>query len=167
MILIKLNSLAICLSVTAAPNMSVMPAAAREGNGGSRDSSEFEFVGGGGGKVGLPPPNPLLLPSSPLLPSPQISPASSSAHQTPPTASTGHQPALVPPIQPMPMPAESTSHFHSLPQSMSLPSMVTAGAGGGDGEAQVKVATAGSPPSPGVFSWVKGGNFLSKVVKPK
>jgi len=29
----------------------------------------------------------------------------------------------------------------------------------------VKVATAGSPPSPGVFSWVKGGNFLSKVVE--
>jgi len=122
--------------------------------------------GGGGGKVGLPPPNPLLLPSSPLLPSPQISPASSSANQTPPTASTGGQPALVmPQTQPIPMPAESTSHFHSsLPQSMSLPSM-GAGAAGGDGSAQVKVATAGSPPSPGVFSWVKGGNFLSKVVE--
>ena len=113
--------------------------------------------------MGLPPPNPLLLPSSPLLPSPQISPASS-AHQTPPTASTG-QPALVSPIQPMPA-AESTSH--SLAQSLSLPSMGAAAAaagGGGVGEAQVQVATAGSPPSPGVFSWVKGGNFLSKVVE--
>ena len=133
--------------------MSVTPAA-REGNGGSRDSSEFEFVGGGG-RVALPPPHPLLLPSSPLLPSPQISPASS-AHQAP--AST-RQPAPVPQIQPIP--AQPTSHTQSLPQSMSLPSM----RGGAGGEAQVKVATADSPPSPGVFSWVKGGNFLSKVVE--
>ena len=145
-----------CVTEAAAAIMSVIPAA-REGNGGSRESSEFEFVGGG--KAGLPPPNPLLLPSSPLLTSPQISPASS-AHQIP--ASTG-QPAPVPQI--LPVPAESTNHTHPLPQSMSMPAMGAGGGAGGGGEAQVKVATAGSPPSPGVFSWVKGGNFLSKVVE--
>ena len=139
--------------------MSVIPAA-REGNGGSRESSEFEFVGGG--RAGLPPPNPLLLPSSPILPSPQISPASSSAaHQTP--AASTVQPALVPQIQPTPAQSSDT---HPLPQSMSLSSMASLSSlASGLGEAQVKVATAGSPPSPGVFSWVKGGNFLSKVVE--
>ena len=139
--------------------MSVVPAA-REGNGGSRESSEFEFVGGG--RAGLPPPNPLLLPSSPILPSPQISPASSSAaHQTP--AASTVQPALVPQIQPTPAQSSDT---HPLPQSMSLSSMASLSSlASGLGEAQVKVATAGSPPSPGVFSWVKGGNFLSKVVE--
>ena len=139
--------------------MSVVPSA-REGNGGSRESSEFEFVGGG--RAGLPPPNPLLLPSSPILPSPQISPASSSAaHQTP--AASTVQPALVPQIQPTPAQSSDT---HPLPQSMSLSSMASLSSlASGLGEAQVKVATAGSPPSPGVFSWVKGGNFLSKVVE--
>ena len=49
---------------------------------------------------------------------------------------------------------------------MSLSSMASLSSlASGLGEAQVKVATAGSPPSPGVFSWVKGGNFLSKVVE--
>ena len=142
-----------------AADMSVT-AAAREGNGGSRESSEFEFVGGG--KVGLPPPNPLLLPSSPLLPSPQLSPASSSQQQDP--ANPVIEPAPVPQIPPTQLTSNPIHTSNLLPQSMSLPTIRTGGGEGG-GEAQVKVATAGSPPSPGVFSWVKGGNFLSKVVE--
>ena len=111
------------------------------GNGGSRESSEFEFVM----KNNQAASNPLLMTSNQptMVPTPSIVnlPIQPTVKPQPPPPSYNPQP--------MPHP--------TLPQSTSLPSNLD----------QTNVATivAESPPTPGMFGWVKGTGFLSKMVE--
>jgi len=111
-----------------------------EGNG-SRESSEFEFVM----KNNQVATNPLLMTSN--QPSNIPTPAMISQSTPPATNPAPSQPSYTPqpPTQP------------PIPQSTSLPTILD----------QTKVSTivAESPPTPGMFGWVKGTGFLSKVVE--
>ena len=113
---------------------------------GSRESSEFEFVVKAGQTS---PPNPLLLSSNRPgagLPSPvMVSPISVS----PPA------PAPAPSSAPAPRPLPSSPPA-SIPTSPA-PCL-------GPGPASTTV-TPDSPPAPGMFGWVKGTGFLSRVVE--
>ena len=101
-----------------------------QGNGGSRESSEFEFVNvQNRSALAGPPPVPVLV-NNPLLLS-------------------SNQPAPGPGIITTPTSPQSVTVRASLDMD------------------QTKVATvkAESPPPPGMFGWVKGSGFLSKVVE--
>ena len=126
-------------------NVQLQPGAGppkHEGNG-SRESSEFEFVM----KNSQAAPNPLLMTSNQpsLMPTPSIvnvpvpAPPAAKPHLPPPTYSP----------QPMPHP--------TLPQSTSLPTNLD--------QTNVSTIVAESPPTPGMFGWVKGTGFLSKMVE--
>jgi len=126
-------------------NVQLQPGAGppkHEGNG-SRESSEFEFVM----KNSQAAPNPLLMTSNQpsLMPTPSIvnvpvpAPPTAKPHLPPPTYSP----------QPMPHP--------TLPQSTSLPTNLD--------QTNVSTIVAESPPTPGMFGWVKGTGFLSKMVE--
>jgi len=113
-----------------------------EGNG-SRESSEFEFVM----KNNQPAPNPLLLTSN----QPSTVPT--------PSIVTLPMPSQPPVTQPPPPQTYATSQPHNpaLPQSTSLPTNLD--------QTTVATVVAESPPTPGMFGWVKGTGFLSRVVE--
>jgi len=142
------------------------PQSKPEGNGGSRESSEFEFVNvGQKTNTSHAPPsgqqssiNPLLMTSNhppsghgPGLvsaPRPTVTPSSSSSS----TAA-----ALLSPVSSTPSVPVSNSSMSQMSQSVSVPAKMD--------QTNVATVVAESPPTPGMFGWVKGSGFLSKVVE--
>jgi len=132
------------------------------GSNGSRESSEFEFVMKNNQQ--LPPApsqspanaastNPLLITSNQpsFLPTPSIS----NIGPPPTVSSPSVQPPVITQVQPL-LSATSDTTKPSLPLltqgSRSTPDIST-------------TVVAESPPSPGMFGWVKGAGFLSRVVE--
>jgi len=116
-----------------------------EGNG-SRESSEFEFVM----KNNQAAPNPLLMTSNQPsnVPTPSV--------VNPPIPASKSMASENSPTQPLKASGSGAS-IATLPQSASLPSNLD--------HTNVSTVVAESPPTPGMFGWVKGTGFLSKVVE--
>jgi len=169
-------------------------------NGGSRESSEFEFVNVSGKPSSQLSPgtkNPHQVPMSPgsISPNPkQVLPSSVNTPQLiSPSArpSSGMNPLLMSSNLPTTGPGLVASSLVNQPSSLTAPSFgptppatststlqaptssaqssmsksVSAPVNMYPDQTSVSTVVAESPPNPGMFGWVKGSGFLSKVVE--